>query len=165
MSQWTFDDDEQEQQQEQPAKGNGLREHLKRLEAENKQLKEQNSKYGAQLRKQAVTGVITSKGYDPRIAAFIPADVDSTPEAVETWLKEYGDLFGGAKASSAPEGDDEGDEAAEAELAAAFGRMGRATAAGKVAATKEADLMARLSDPSLTQDQLMDLIASAGATG
>jgi hypothetical protein len=31
---------------------------------------------------------------NPKIAAFIPQDIDLTEESLSTWLSEYGDVFG-----------------------------------------------------------------------
>lgn len=165
MTQWNFDDDDDAQEQEKP-KGNsgGLRAHVKRLEEENKQLKEANDKSAKQLRQRAITDVVTSKGLDKRVAAFVPSDLASA-EDVEKWLGEYGDLFGTKQTASAPEGEEEDDDESETELAAAHGRMNKATAGATSGATKEKDLLRRLNDPNLTQDQLLELIASGGATG
>lgn len=164
MTQWNFDDDDDAQEQEKP-KGNsgGLRAHVKRLEAENAQLKADHEKAAKTLRQRAITDVVTSKGLDKRIAAFVPSDLASA-EDVEKWLGEFGDLFGTKETASAPEGEEDDDES-ETELAAAHGRMNKATSGATSGATKDKDLLRRLNDPNLTQDQLLELIASGGATG
>ena len=38
--------------------------------------------------------VLTAKGINPKVAAFVPQDLDASEEAVTNWLNEYGDVFG-----------------------------------------------------------------------
>ena len=38
--------------------------------------------------------MLTSKGINPKVAAFIPQDLEASEEAVNNWLSEYGDVFG-----------------------------------------------------------------------
>jgi hypothetical protein len=38
--------------------------------------------------------VLQAKGINPKIAAFIPQDIDTSEEAINGWLNEYGDVFG-----------------------------------------------------------------------
>lgn len=165
MTEWHLDDEDDDTQGEKPAGkgGNGLRAHLKKLEEQNRELAEANKRFAAQLRERTITDVIAGKGLDKRIAKFIPADVETSTEAVEKWLGEYGDLFG-AKTPAAPEGDDDAGEDDD-EMVQLYGRMGKATAGARTPGTKEAAVMARLNDPTLTQEQLLQLIASGGAIG
>jgi len=64
-----------------------LEKRLKDLEVEATTLKNQT-------RQRTVKDVLTAKGINPKVAAFIPQDIDITEEAVSTWLNEYGDVFG-----------------------------------------------------------------------
>jgi hypothetical protein len=64
-----------------------LEKRLKELEAESTTLK-------SQTRQRTVKDVLTAKGINPKVAAFIPQDLDVTEEAVTNWLNEYGDVFG-----------------------------------------------------------------------
>jgi predicted RNase H-like nuclease (RuvC/YqgF family) len=64
-----------------------LEKRLKELEVESTTLKNQT-------RQRTVKDVLTAKGINPKVAAFIPQDIDVTEEAVATWLNEYGDVFG-----------------------------------------------------------------------
>jgi len=64
-----------------------LEKRLKEIEAEATTLKNQT-------RQRTVKDVLTAKGINPKVAAFIPQDIDVTEEAVATWLNEYGDVFG-----------------------------------------------------------------------
>jgi hypothetical protein len=60
---------------------------LKELEVESTTLKNQT-------RQRTVKDVLTAKGVNPKVAAFIPQDIEITEEAVSNWLNEYGDVFG-----------------------------------------------------------------------
>lgn len=62
-----------------------------------KQLKEIQSEL-AELRKEkrdrTIKETLTARGVNPKIAAFIPQDIDLTEESLSNWLTEYGDVFG-----------------------------------------------------------------------
>jgi predicted RNase H-like nuclease (RuvC/YqgF family) len=64
-----------------------LEKRMKELEAEANTLK-------SQTRQRTVKDVLTAKGINPKVAAFIPQDIEITEEAVSNWLNEYGDVFG-----------------------------------------------------------------------
>jgi hypothetical protein len=64
-----------------------LEKRLKELEVEATTLK-------TQTRQRTVKDVLSAKGINPKVAAFIPQDIDTTEEAVSAWLNEYGDVFG-----------------------------------------------------------------------
>ena len=64
-----------------------LEKRLKELEVEATTLK-------VQTRQRTVKDVLSAKGINPKVAAFIPQDIDTTEEAVSAWLNEYGDVFG-----------------------------------------------------------------------
>jgi hypothetical protein len=63
-----------------------LEKRLKELEVEANNLK-------SQTRQRTVKDVLTAKGVNPKIAAFIPQDIEGE-EAISGWLNEYGDVFG-----------------------------------------------------------------------
>jgi len=64
-----------------------LEKRLKELETESITLKTQS-------RQRIVKDVLTQKGINPKVAAFIPQDLDSSEEAITNWINEYGDVFG-----------------------------------------------------------------------
>lgn len=72
-----------------------LEKRLKELETEANTLK-------SQTRQRTVKDVLTAKGVNPKVAAFIPQDIEISEEAVSNWLNEYGDVFGVNK-QDAPE--------------------------------------------------------------
>jgi hypothetical protein len=70
-----------------------LRKALKRAEREASKLKDELASLRSESRTRTVKDVLETKGVNPKIAAFIPADAD-TPEKVALWLDEYSDVFG-----------------------------------------------------------------------
>lgn len=64
-----------------------LEKRLKEIEAEASNLK-------TAQRQRTVKDVLSAKGVNPKVAAFIPQDLEPTEDAVTNWLNEYGDVFG-----------------------------------------------------------------------
>ena len=71
-----------------------LRKVNRTLEKRLKELEDEATTLKTQTRQRTVKDVLTSKGINPKVAAFIPQDIDMTEEAVTNWLNEYGDVFG-----------------------------------------------------------------------
>ena len=65
--------------------------------AKDKQLKELQSELEA-LRKfqreATISQVLAEKGVNPKVAKFIPADIDLSSDGISNWLTDNGDLFG-----------------------------------------------------------------------
>jgi len=76
-----------------------LRKALKKAERERNALQEQLDSVKSNLRQRSVKDVLETKGVNPKIAAFIPSDLDA-PEQIAAWLDEYSDVFGFAQAQS-----------------------------------------------------------------
>ena len=71
-----------------------LRKEIDRL---SKQIKEQDEileEITAYSHEASVGEILESFGLNPRIAAFIPEDIEADEDAVAEWLNEYGDAFG-----------------------------------------------------------------------
>lgn len=68
-----------------------------------KTLKEENSQLKGYERQRTVSTVLEKQGFNAKIAAFIPSDLEPTEEALTTWLNEYGDVFSGARAGGQPD--------------------------------------------------------------
>ena len=69
----------------------------KQVDQLSKQIKERDSQleeYQTYSHEAAIREVLESFGLNPRIAAFIPSDIEADEEAVAEWLNEYGDAFG-----------------------------------------------------------------------
>lgn len=54
-------------------------------------------------RTRALADVLKDKGVPEKAAKYFPADTEPTPEAVDKWLEEDGDLFGIVRQEVAPE--------------------------------------------------------------
>jgi hypothetical protein len=99
---WIDDDefdfeDEGEETTTRGSKDDVLKKVRRAERAKDKQLKELQSELES-LRKfqreATVSKVLQEKGINPKIAALIPQNLDSTPEALNSWLEQYGDIFG-----------------------------------------------------------------------
>jgi len=69
----------------------------KQVDQLSKQLKERDSlleEFQTYSHEAEVGGILEQFGLNPRIAQFIPSDVEADPDAVAEWLNEYGDAFG-----------------------------------------------------------------------
>ena len=71
-----------------------LRKVNRALEKRAKELEQELLGLKSQTRQRTVKDVLQAKGYNPKIAAFIPADIDTSEEAINNWINEYGDVFG-----------------------------------------------------------------------
>lgn len=70
-----------------------LREYAKEQAKQNKELQKQLNDMLTKDRTRTVTETLKSKGVDEKVAKFVPTDA-TTPEAVDAWLAENGDVFG-----------------------------------------------------------------------
>lgn len=77
---------------------NSIRKALRAAEKRAKTLEAELSSFRTESRKRALQGAIEAKGLNPKIAAFVPADLAA--DDVAGWLDEYGDVF--APAGAAP---------------------------------------------------------------
>ena len=69
----------------------------KQIDQLQKQVKERDSlleDFQTYSHEAEVGAVLEQFGLNPRIAQFIPSDVEADPDAVAEWLNEYGDAFG-----------------------------------------------------------------------
>ena len=76
-----------------------LRKALKRAEKERNALQEQLAAVKSNLRQRSVKDVLETKGVNPKIATFIPSDLEA-PEQIAAWLDEHSDVFGFAVTQS-----------------------------------------------------------------
>jgi hypothetical protein len=90
-----FDNDYGQDEQE----SSGMKQLRQALDKANAALKAREDELGklqGQVRTQSVREILRDLGVKPKVAGLIPSDIDSTPEAVEKWVKDYEDVFGGA---------------------------------------------------------------------
>lgn len=90
-------EDEAEETPKRSSKNDALAKVRRAERAKDKQLKELQAELES-LRKfqreATVSKVLQEKGINPKIAAFIPAELEPTPDALNSWLEQYGDVFG-----------------------------------------------------------------------
>lgn len=73
---------------------NQLRKVNRALEKRAKELEQELLGLKSQTRQRTVKDVLQAKGLNPKIAAFVPQDIDTSEEAINQWINEYGDVFG-----------------------------------------------------------------------
>lgn len=69
----------------------------KQIDALSKQIKERDeilAEFTTQSHEASIGEILESFGLNPRIAKFIPDEVEADEDAVAQWLNEYGDAFG-----------------------------------------------------------------------
>lgn len=97
--------DEEDFEFETEATGSDLVKQLRKQVNElSKALKERDAQLEEVLyesREQSIAEVLAEMGVNPKVAAFVPDDVEDVDD-LEAWLSEYGDVFG-----VGPVGDDE----------------------------------------------------------
>lgn len=71
-----------------------LRKVNRSLEKRAKEMEQELNSLKTQTRQRTVKDVLQAKGLNPKIAAFIPQDIDTSEEAITNWVNEYGDVFG-----------------------------------------------------------------------
>jgi hypothetical protein len=97
---WEDDEDfdlEDESRQSKNSDSDLLRQLRKELKAKTKTLSEYESKMAgleSERRQNVIKSVLESKGVSPKIAKFIPNDVEPSAEVIESWIEENADVFG-----------------------------------------------------------------------
>lgn len=89
---YEYDDEDDETTQDGGI--NQLRKVNRALEKRAKELEQELLGLKSQTRQRTVKDVLQAKGLNPKIAAFVPADLDTSEEAINNWINEYGDVFG-----------------------------------------------------------------------
>ena len=99
--------DDQDDGSNEPEDAKGLRKLLNDALAAKKEAEDRAAAAELKVTDQKLTGFLSAKQVNPKVAKYIKADgVDATdPAALETWLNENSDLFGGSVGSA---GDDAG---------------------------------------------------------
>lgn len=137
---------------EQELGGADLVKDLRRqLKAAHKQLSEKDTELASlkgDARQRSVAEILTARGVNPKVAKFIPADVEG--DALTKWLDEHSDLFGSA---SAPQAEVDAGEVADTKRLADLSKS--ATAPSAIA-----DLESRLAQAK-SESEVNDLLMEA----
>lgn len=146
-----------------------LRKVIRDAKNEAKQAREEVETLRGQVRERAVADVLKARGVPEKVAKLIPGAVTS-PEAIENWLTEFGDVFGSPAATTqtATTETSNGQQFIEnastnagprAEEIAAIQRMQGTTGTAVPFGGRMEELQSKLNDPNLTEEQLDALIA------
>ena len=71
-----------------------LRKASKQKDKELNELRSQFESLSKGQRDRSIKDALASRGINPKIASFIPQDIDPTEESVSKWLEDYADVFG-----------------------------------------------------------------------
>ena len=71
-----------------------LRKELKNKTKALTELEEQVNTFRQTQREATIKSVLESKGVSPKIAKFIPSDIETSPEVISGWIEENADVFG-----------------------------------------------------------------------
>jgi len=69
-----------------------LRAKIKELSARLGEVEEENNALKTEKRSQLLSSTLNERGINPKIAKFIPSDLDE--EGIAAWLEENGEIFG-----------------------------------------------------------------------
>lgn len=137
-----------------------LRSKIDELASKAKELEAENASLKGSARKQTLSSALAARGYPAKIAAFIPSDLEPTDEALDQWLSEYGDVFGGAQATP-QEGIQQAPvvvgSAADAE---AYRRIAAVEAGGSPPLNVTGDILAQINSAE-SLDDLMSVLRGA----
>ena len=131
-----------------------LRKASKQKDKELQELRSQFDSLSKGQRDRSIKDALASRGINPKIASFIPSDIDPTEESVSKWLEDYADVFGyesnqpQAKANVNPAD------------AASYKRMTNTADSGS-SPEHNADIMQRLLNTN-SKEELDDLIRLSG---
>lgn len=95
---WLDDDEFDFEEETQPRSTDDVLKKVRRAErAKDKQVKELQAELDS-LRKfqreATISQVLAEKGVNPKVAKFIPADIEMSSDSISNWLTDNGELFG-----------------------------------------------------------------------
>ena len=94
MSNYDYEDDDFDTPNDGGDLVKQLRKATKQKDKELAELKAQYENLAKAQRERAIKDALASRGVNPKIASFIPQDIDPTEESVSKWLSDYSDVFG-----------------------------------------------------------------------
>jgi hypothetical protein len=71
-----------------------LRRDLKIAQKKNKELESTLGELSKSQRERVLKDVFASRGVNPKVAAFVPNDLDASEEAISQWIENNADVFG-----------------------------------------------------------------------
>jgi phage-related protein len=93
-----YEEDEFSHLDETDGRGDDVLKKLRRAErSKDKRVKELEAELES-LRKfqreSTISQVLSEKGVNPKVAKFLPADIDLSSDGISSWLEEHGEIFG-----------------------------------------------------------------------
>lgn len=135
-----------------------LRAKIDELSSKLKELSEENASLKASQRKSNLNQILQDNGFSPKVANFMPTDLELTEDAIKAWLDENGDIFSGARLGSSDQ--DEVRTSAPPSAPEGMTRMNMAEIGPESSITVPADLESRIAGAK-TMDELMAVLRSA----
>ena len=131
-----------------------LRKASKQKDKEINEIRSQFDYLNQSQRERTIKDALASRGINPKIASFIPSDIDPTEESVSKWLEDYADVFGyeSSQTQATPN--------VNPADAASYKRMTN-TADSGTSPEHNADIMQRLLNTN-SKEELDDLIRLSG---
>ena len=96
---WEDDEDfeMEDSRQRQSSDSDLLKQLRKELKTKTKLLSEMETQLGSiksEQRQNVIKSFLESKGVSPKIAKFIPQDIEASPDAIDSWIQDNADVFG-----------------------------------------------------------------------
>ena len=97
---WEDDDFESDDEETQSRSTDGkdlvqkLRKAQRAAEKRAKELESELNSLRSVQRETVIKKILEEKGLNPKVAAFIPATIETNEESLNQWIGEYGDVFG-----------------------------------------------------------------------
>ena len=139
----------------QESSGKGLRVQLEQALADKKALEAEVAELRGKARQTEVSNVLTAKGVNPKVAKFIPTDVEGE-EGISKWLEENADLFGATSQDDDTQQQDAGIAPEVKESASRLQNLGSSAQSP----SKLDDIEARMASAQ-TSEELQELWAEA----
>ena len=130
-----------------------LRKASKQKDKELNELRSQFESLSKGQRDRSIKDALASRGINPKIASFIPQDIDPTEESVSKWLEDYADVFGIEVSQTQTPNVNPAD-------AAAYKRMTNSADSG-VSPEHNGDIMQKLMNAN-SKEELDDVIRLSG---
>jgi len=89
-----YEDDEEDFELDSNDAFSQLRKANKQKDKQLKEIQQELAELRKEKRERTIKETLTSRGVNPKVAAFIPQDIDLTEESLSNWLAENGDVFG-----------------------------------------------------------------------
>jgi hypothetical protein len=131
-----------------------LRSALKASVKEKAEMKSELSTMKTTSRERAISDVLKSKGVSEKAAKLLPADIDTSEDAITAWLDDYADVFGIQQNSGAVA--DDAEQNAQRQIS-------RATDAMQAGEMGIEALTARIREAKTTEERNAILKQAAGA--